>query len=85
MLIRKITTLPHQGKDPADEFVGKNKDKEMAQISKEKFGLLKKSWVYDINSIDDQGVCFVAHILVGKIMWKWRANKVPKVVVSLAL
>ena len=55
--------------------MGKNKDKEMTQMMKEKFGLVKKSRGYDINSIDDQGVCFSVHILAGKIMKKCRANE----------
>jgi len=42
----------------------------------------EKSHGYDINSIDDQGVCFAMHILVGKIMRKCKANEVP-VVISL--
>lgn len=29
MLIWRIIGLPYQGKDPVDEFIGKNKDKEM--------------------------------------------------------
>ena len=62
--------------------MGKNKDKEIAQMMKEKFSLVKKSHGYDINSIDDQGVCFAMHILVGKIMRKCKANEVP-VVISL--
>jgi len=51
---------------------------------KEKFRMVKKSCGYDINSISDQGVSFVAHILVRKIIRKWRANEVPTTVVSLA-
>ena len=46
--------------------------------------MVKKSCGYDINSISDQGVSFVAHILVRKIIRKWRANEVPTTVVSLA-
>lgn len=84
MLIRKITGLPHQGKDPTEEFVGKNKEKETTQMMKEMFRLVNKSRGYNINSIYDQGVCFVAHILAGKIMRKCRANEVPTAVVSLA-
>lgn len=30
MIIMRITTLPYQGKDLVDEFMGKNKDKKMA-------------------------------------------------------
>ena len=64
--------------------MGKNKDNEMAQVMKEKYGLVKKSHGYKINSIKDQGVQFTADILVWKIMRKCRANEVPIVVVSLA-
>lgn len=83
MFIKIITTLPYRGKDPIDEFMGKNKYKEIAQVMKEKFGLGKKFHRYEINSIEDQGVCFTAHILVGKIMRKCRANEVLATVVSL--
>ena len=86
MLFRKIKALPHQGKDPTKEFVGKNKDKEIAKMMmKEKFGPVKKSWGYDINSIDDQGVCFTAHIFAGKIMSKCVANQVHVLVAYLAI
>lgn len=81
MLIRIIRTLTYQGKDPTDEFVGKNEDKEMM---KEKFRLVNKSHKYEIKSIKDHGAHFIAHILVGKIMRKCRANEVLVVVVSLA-
>lgn len=47
------------------------------------FGLVKKYRGYEINSIKDQGVFFIAHILAGKIMRKCRANEVPVVVISL--
>lgn len=63
--------------------MGNNKDKEMAQMMKEKFGLVKKSQGYDINSINNQGVGFVTHILAVKIMRKCRANEIPAIVVSL--
>ena len=84
MLIRRITTLPHQRKYPTKEIMGKNKDKEMTQLMKEKIGLVKKSRGYDINSKNDQGACFITHILAGKIMRKCKVNEVPAVVVSLA-
>ena len=51
---------------------------------KDKFEIIKKSQGYDINSINDQGVRFSAHVLTGKIMRKCRENEVPTVVVSLA-
>lgn len=70
MLIKKIIVLPHEVKYLAKEFVVKNKGKEITQNMKEKFVLVKESWGCYINSIDDQGVCFIAHILVGKIMRK---------------
>ena len=85
MLFRKIKALPHQGKDPTKEFVGKNMEKEMAQIMKEKFRLVKTLRGYDINSIDDQGVCFTAHIFAGKIMSKCVANQVHVLVAYLAI
>lgn len=47
-------------------------------MMKQKFGLVNNSCVYVINSIEDQGVHFTAHILVGKITRKCRANEVPK-------
>lgn len=53
-------------------------------MMKEKFGLLKKSHRFDINSIEDQGVCLVTHILVGNIMRKCMPNQVLAAVVSLA-
>lgn len=43
MLIRRITGFPYQGKDPAEEFVGKKKDKAVAQTMKDKYKLMKKS------------------------------------------
>lgn len=43
MLIIKFIALPHQGKDLAGEFVGKNKDKEIAQMMKENYRIVKKS------------------------------------------
>lgn len=51
---------------------------------KENFGLVKKSWGYDINSIDDQGVRFTMHILAGKIMRNCKAKEVLAIVISLA-
>jgi len=65
--------------------MGKNKDRQLAWIMKERFNLVKKSQGYDINSIDDQGVCFVVHILERKIMRKCRVNEVLASVVSLAM
>jgi len=53
ILIRRITTFPYQGKDLVDEFMSKNKDKEMAQMIKDNFGLVNKSHGYEINSIED--------------------------------
>lgn len=50
---------------------------------KDKFGLVKKTRGYDINSISDQGVCFAMHILAGNIMRKCRENEVHAVVVAL--
>jgi len=52
---------------------------------KDKFGIVKKSHGYEINSINNQGVCFTTHILAGKVMQKCRANEIPIAVVSLAV
>lgn len=84
MPIKRIIALPHHGKDPVDGFVGKNKDKEMIQMMKDKFGLVNKSHGCQINSIEDQDVCFATNVLVGKIMRKCMATEVTVVVVSLA-
>jgi len=65
--------------------VGKNKDKEIAQMMKEKFRLVTKLWGYDINSIDEQGVHFIMHILAGKIMRKCKANEATATIVSLVV
>lgn len=63
--------------------MAKNKEKEMAQMMKSKFGIVKNSQGYDVNSIEDQWVCFSAHILVGKIIKNCRANEVPVAIFSL--
>ena len=52
-------------------------------MMKEKFKLVKKFCGYEINFIEDQGVHFSAHILVGKFMTKCRANEVPAKIMSL--
>lgn len=53
-----------------EEFVGKDQDHAIEKSMNKKFGLVKGKSGYDINSISDQSVRFMVHILVGKIMRK---------------
>ena len=51
MLIWMITRFLYRGGDPTEEFVGKDKEKAVAQNMKEKFGISKGKRDYDMNSI----------------------------------
>ena len=51
---------------------------------KDTFKLLKKFYDYEIHSIKDQGVHFVAHTITGNIMGNCRVNEVSTTLVSLA-
>jgi len=84
MLIRRITRLPYQGRGPIEESVDKNQENAMTYTMKDKFGIIKMSCGYDINSIRDQGVRFTKHILARKIMRKFKENEVLVTMVSLA-
>lgn len=42
MLIHKITKLTHKGANPAKEFAGKIREKELADKIKKEYGLVKK-------------------------------------------
>lgn len=84
MFIWRIIILPYQGQNPTKEFVGKDQDRVVAENMKKKYGLVKGNKGYDINSINDQTVFYVAHILARNIMRKSRANEFPTLVVSLA-
>lgn len=53
-------------------------------MMKNKFEIVKKWHGYNIISIKNQVVHFTTHILVGKIMQKFRENEVPTTMVSLA-
>lgn len=83
MLICRITTLPHQGANPNDAFVGKFEEKKLAYEMKNDYDIVKKSWGYDISSINDEAVCFYASILARKIMKKCQVDEVLTPVVSL--
>jgi len=54
MLIHKIKKLPYKGADPAKEFKGRSKEKELVGKMKIEFGLVKKSCRYTIHSIIGQ-------------------------------
>lgn len=58
MLIHRITRLPYQGVDPAEEIRGKTKEKQLVDIMKSEFGLVKKSHGYSIHSIIDKVIQF---------------------------
>jgi len=49
----------------------------MAEKMKKDYDLMRKSWGYLINSINDQVVCFSVYILARKIMRNYWADKVP--------
>ena len=68
MLIHRITKFTYKGVEPAKEFGGKRKEKELADRMKIEFGLIKKSHRYSIHSIIYKVVHFITQILVGKIM-----------------
>ena len=70
ILIHRFTNFPYKGENPAKEFGGKSKEKELEDKIKTKFALIKKSLGYPIQSIQDQAMQFSAKILVGKIMRK---------------
>lgn len=53
MLIQRITKLWYMGENPAKEFGGKSREKELADKMKNKFGLIKKSRGQSITSISD--------------------------------
>jgi len=55
-LIWRITRLSKQGIDPASEFIGKDKDKQLAKEIKTKYGLTKLWRGYDVSSIQNKGV-----------------------------
>ena len=63
--------------EPVEEFVGKDKDKAIAENMKKKFGLTKWRQGYDINLMNDQGFHLPTHILARKIIRKCRASEVP--------
>lgn len=83
LFIWRITTIPYQGVNPADAFVRKSHEKNLADEMKNDFGLVKKSRGYNISYVNDQAVCFYTHILAGKITKKCQADEVSTPVVSL--
>jgi len=75
--------LPYKGVNPAKEFRGKTREKELVDKMKKDYNLLKKSQGYSILFITNQGVQFVAQILAGNVMRKCCVDKVSTPVVSL--
>lgn len=82
-LIHCVFRLPYKGKDPATISKGKGSDLGIAEAMKTKYKLEKKKRGYAISSIKDKAVHVATQILVGKVMRKFRANKVPMLVVTL--
>lgn len=67
MFIHRITQLPYKGANPAKEFGGKTREKELADKMKKEYGLIKKSRGYAILSIIDQVVQVSTKILVERL------------------
>jgi len=84
MLIHGITHLPHEGLNPAKEFGGKTREKELFERMKKDSELVKKPCGYSISFISDPAVQLAAQILVGKVMRKCHADEVLVPVMSLA-
>lgn len=80
MFIHRITKLPYQGVDLAQEFKGENKENKLTNRMKNEFGLMKKSHGYFICSITDKAMKFAARILACKVM---RNNCMDEVLVPL--
>ena len=80
----RITGLPKYGVDPTQFFVGKEKDRELANQMKEKYNMMKKKRVYDVVSINNNGVCFITKSLASKFLRKCWPNQVLVAMIVVA-
>jgi len=53
----------YQGENPANDFVGKSKEKNLADLMRKGFGLVKKSHGYAISSILDEAMKFTTQVM----------------------
>ena len=64
---------------------GKSDDMAIAEAMRKKFKLEKKKRGYAISSIKNLALKVAMQILVGKVMWKCRADEVTTPMVALAV
>lgn len=83
ILIHKITQLTYKGKNPAKEFGGKTREKDLGERMKRAYGLLKKSQGYSILSITGHIIQFATQILAARVTIKCHADEVSTSVVFL--
>lgn len=76
ILISRITRLPYQGRNLVEEFMGKDRDYNLADNMKNKYDMIQGKRGSNINLIGDQAILLGAHIFIGKIMRKCHANEV---------
>ena len=67
-LVAQVIGLQKDGVDPAYFFVGKVKDKELANRMKEKYNPTKNNRDYDVAFIKNTGVHFTTKALLSKVL-----------------
>ena len=62
--------------------MGKEKYRELDNMMKDKYNLAKNKRGYDVVSINNDRVCFIAKTLASKVLRKCHPNKVPATVIT---